>query len=93
MGMSTHIVGFKPADEKWQQMKEALEACRRADVEVPDEIDQFFNYEDPDEAGVRVEIEDTDAVSEWHDEAGSGYDIDVSKLPTDVTLVRVWNSW
>lgn len=27
MGMSMHVVGYKPADEHWKKMKAAWDAC------------------------------------------------------------------
>lgn len=32
MGMIAHVVLFQPADEEWNRMKEAYEACDKAGV-------------------------------------------------------------
>jgi len=94
MGMSTHIVGFRPADERWKKMKAAYEACEMAGIAVPKDVEEFFGYEPPgDKPGMEVEIEDSEAVSEWSDESRSGYEIDVAKLPKDIAVIRVYNSW
>jgi len=91
MGMSTHIVGFRPPDEKWKAMKAIWDACRKADVSVPREVDDFFNGEVPDPAGVEVPLKE--AVRDWGDESRDGFEVDVTKLPKDVTIIRFYNSW
>ena len=94
MGMSTHIVGFRPADEKWKKMKTIYDSCEAAEIDIPKEVDVFFGGESPEgKPGMEVEIRDTPAVREWSDESCSGYEIEVSKLPKDVKIVRVYNSW
>jgi phage terminase large subunit-like protein len=42
MGVSYDVVGIKPADEKYTQMKNIYELCERANVQVPKEVREFF---------------------------------------------------
>lgn len=94
MGMSTHIVGFRPADELWKKMKAAYEACEAADIDIPKDVKKFFGGEPPgDKPGMEVEIEELEAVSGYSDESRDGYEIDVRKLPKDIVIIRVYNSW
>lgn len=101
MGMSTHVVGFRPADEKWHRMKAVWDACKAAKTEVPKEVVAFFNYEEPDEAGIEVEFERRtgDApVTEWQDERGgrAGVEVDLEKLRQwrpQITKLRFYNAW
>jgi len=93
MGMSTNIVGFKPPDHKFRKMKAIYDACELADVSIPDEVDRFFNGERPDEAGVLVELYRHESVSEWQDDSGQGYQVDLTKLPSDIKIIRFYNSW
>ena len=37
-------------------MKAIYDAYTAADVEIPEEVGKFFNWEDPDEHGVKVEL-------------------------------------
>ena len=89
MGMSTNIVGFIPPDTEWRKMKDVWDSCVTAGVAPPEEVCKFFNGEDPDEAGVLVDIETT----EWGNDYASGYEVDVGKLPEHVKIVRFYNSW
>jgi len=89
--MSTNVVAFRPADEKWKQMKTIYDACKKAGISTPKEVDDFFDGETPDENGVEVDIEQ--AMRKWHDDSGEGFEVDISKLPKDIKIIRFYNSW
>jgi len=93
MSMSTHIVGFRPPDEKWNKMKATWLACENAGVPIPKEVEAFFNYVAPgDRPGAEVEIKA--AMREWKDEYDrQGFEVDITKLPPDVKVLRFYNSW
>jgi hypothetical protein len=91
MSMSTTVVGFRPPDEKWQKMKAAWDGCKQAGVEPPREVTKFFEDYDPDPKGVRVNI--NAAVVIYKDDMEEGLEVDIRKLPKDVTIVRFVNSW
>ena len=91
--MSTHVVGFRPADEKWNKMKKIWNACESAGVEIPKKVDDFFNNEAPgDKPGIEVELKS--AVRPWSSKfAEEGYEVDIAKLPPDVKVIRFYNSY
>ena len=92
MGMSTWVVGFKPADAEWNKMLKVWESCENAGVNAPDEVLEFFNDEDPTgKPGMQVDI--SGACTEHCAEMEDGYNIDISKLPPGVKFVRVFNSY
>ena len=91
MSMSTHFVAFRPPDEKWQRMKEVYDVCKKAGINIPKEVGEFFEYENPDPNGVQVDIEQ--AVEDWNDgDMCNGYEIDLSKLPDNIRYIRVFYS-
>ena len=51
MSMSTSVVGFVPPDEEWKKMKAVWDACANADVETPNDVDDFFSGKEPDKNG------------------------------------------
>lgn len=105
MGVSTYIVGIKPADEKWKQMKAIWDACAKADVAIPDEVDEFFDGEEPDDEGVVVPLgslyrikdlgdrQTEDGLSYYQRDGTSGFELELSKLPKDIKKLRFYNSY
>ena len=89
MSMSTHVIGFTPPDETWHKMKAAWDACENAGVPIPGAVLDFFGDEEPDPAGVETEI----PAREYHGRDAAGYEIDVSSIPSKVTVIRFVNSW
>lgn len=91
MSMSTHVVGFRPPDDKWKKMKEAYDACHKAGVMVPPEVDDFFEGEEPSNNDMQVDI--SKAVKPFRADMQEGYEVDITKLPKDVKVVRFFNSY
>jgi hypothetical protein len=89
MGMSTHVKGFVPPDERWQKMKAVRDACIAAGIEMPDEVDEFFGGEDPDPQGQEVEIPHQD----WQDDHRQGIEVKTEDIPERVKVIRFYNSW
>jgi hypothetical protein len=99
MGISTNVIGFRPPDEKWNAMKKVYDSCEAAGISIPNEVSTFFNDIAPDPRGVEVELPfknkktQVGCVTEWKDDASEGVEVDVTKLPSDVTVIRFYNSW
>ncbi len=93
MSMNSHVYGIKPADEKWEWMKKVYDSCVSAGIDPPVEVTKFFNYESPDDKGVIVEIEKTNAVEKYNEEMREGFEVDLKKLPKDITIIRFVNSY
>lgn len=89
MSMDSHVVGFIPPDETWRQMKSIYDACVKANVTVPDEVEDFFGEDGPDSAGRAVALESR----EWKDDFSAGIEVDVESLPPHVKTIRFFNSW
>lgn len=91
--MSMHVVGFRPPNDKWKKMKAIWDACNAAEIPVPEEVTDFFNETFPDENGVKIDLEAEGCVSRYSDDSRDGFDVDVQKLPPDVTIVRFFNAY
>lgn len=96
----TYIVGVRPPDEKWKKMKAVWDACKAAGTEIPKDVYEFFDHETPDDKGVLVELSSGkdgphhECVSSYDDnDCQEGFEIDVSKIPKDITIIRVVNHW
>jgi len=94
MGMSTHVVGFKPPDDKWKKMKAVYDACQKAGINPPEEVFNFFGgSSEPDDQGVEVAIQKLPCTKKFSSESKQGFEIDLKKLPPDVTVIRFYNSY
>lgn len=93
MSMSTHVIGFKPPDDKWKKMKAVRDTCIKAGVSIPEEVEDFFGEGEPSPKGVTVELEDTDCCVKWSDNEEDGFEIDLGKIPVGVTIIRFYNSY
>lgn len=97
MGMSTHVVGIRPADGTFAKMANVWNACKAAGVPVPKAVTDFFDGEGPEPGGVRVDVthDGRGAVSVWKDaeDAREGYEVDLTKLDPTVKVLRFYNSW
>lgn len=93
MGMSTFVYGIKPSDEKWKKMKAVRDACNAAGLAIPEEVNTFFGWDEPDDKGVRVDLRKFDCCQFHTGEGKENYEIDVKKLPPDVTIIRFVNAW
>jgi len=96
MGRRTYVVGFKKPDERWRQRKAIYDACEAANIEPPEEVCRYFEGDKPDPAGVNVShaaLRECGAVTEWEEDMSNGYEVDVTKLPPDVTVIRFVNSY
>lgn len=87
--MSTHIVGFVPPDDKYNAMKSAWDSCKKAGVDIPERVLDFFNHTTPSEHGAEVDID----FKEWNEDMREGIEIDLSTLPSNVKVIRFYNSW
>jgi hypothetical protein len=94
--MSTHVIGFRPPDERWLQMKKIWESCINAGIDPPAEVESFFGEDGgPDPAGVVIDLDNTGCITEYSDAdlCQDGIEIDVRKLPKDIYILRFINSY
>jgi hypothetical protein len=92
--MTTIVIGIKPADEKWEQMKAVFDACVLAKVDIPDEVEMYFNGDAPDPSGIKVyEKSLGEAVKKYEKYPYLGYEVYIDKLPKDIKIIRFTNSW
>jgi len=88
-----HMAGFKPPDEKWRKMSAVYAACLAAGLDIPKEVDDFFEGGTPDTAGVTVDLDDHESVREYKEDLAEGYEIDLDKFPKDIRVLRffIWH--
>lgn len=99
MGMSTNIIGFIPPDEQWNKFKKVWDVCAEAGTEPPDEVYDFFEGEPPSKHGKEIELQWNndplvkESVKEWKVGMREGFEVDLTKLPKNIKVLRFYNSW
>lgn len=91
MSMSTDVYGIIPPDKKYARMKAIWDACSEAGIEYPEEVSEFFNWEEPCDKGTIIHLKE--GVSEYSGDAEDGMDVNLSKLPDGVKILRFVNSY
>lgn len=92
MSMSTYVRGFrKPDDKKFEKYAKVWQYCVEAGVGIPEEVFDYFNCEEPDARGIEVNIDE--AISPYTADMEEGYEVDLSKLPKDLKIIRFYNSY
>lgn len=88
MGVSYYVLGIKPADEKFRQMKAAYHACEKAGVKIPKEIYDFFNGDRPNEKGVQVYLDSDGPFVSVDGDDDFRLTVDLEKLPKDIKILQ-----
>ena len=89
MSTTIFVYGFRPPDERFMSMKKVYETCKEAGVKIPKEVVDFFENDlPPDSLGVKVDIDEW--VTDSQDDYWDGLEIDLTKLPEDVKVLRFY---
>lgn len=97
MSMSKYVQGIVPPDDKFKKMLALYRQCEDAGVSIPAEVVKFFNGEEPDEAGVIINLtydkKHKGVVTEDGEDSREWTEIDLTKLPPNVKKIRFVMSW
>lgn len=99
MGMSTHVVGIVPADEKYKAMLDVYRACEKAGIPIPEEVEAFFEGKKPDLKGILINLTGPvphyapNGVTKWEGDGDSGFEVDLDALDPKIRRLRFYNSW
>lgn len=86
--MELRVVGVWRADEKWKKMKAVHDACTLANVDVPEEVKQYFRWETPeDDEGKEISV---DSVEIRREGEIQGIEVDIDMLPPRIGALRFY---
>lgn len=88
-----YIKGIHPPDDEYQQMKAVYDACSAAKIPVPDRVMEFFDWQAPNPNGTMVDLDLSPAISEWRENEREGFEVELAKLPKNITHLRFYLSW
>ena len=88
MGVSYFVLGIKPADEKFNKMKAAYDACEKAGICIPKELDEFFGKNIPNDKGVEVYLDSDGPYVTMDGNDDFRLTVDLRKLPEDIKILQ-----
>ena len=92
MSMSINVLLLRDKNnERHQKNLKVLEACKEAEVPLPDRIAKYFGEDENPDFPLEIEFEPR----EWRSEKGydeEGYEIDIDSLPEGVKTIRFYMS-
>lgn len=93
MSMSTHVIGIVAVNAEYQKKYKAYKACEDAEVDIPQELIEFFNGESPDPNGMVIDLRKNPCVKKYSADMIDGFDIDLSKVDKNIKIIRFYNSY
>lgn len=98
MSMSYNVIGIIEPDEEWQKNKKVWEACVEANIEIPIEVQEYFDLEEPDPYGKKVILNGEEFVTRYLEEPDPensnsdypewGFEVDLEQLPKKFKRIR-----
>lgn len=85
MSVNVYFRGIKAPTEEYRKKVAAYKALKDAGLDIPEELQEYFDYEEPDESGQTVEIEEAEEGDVMED---GEVTIDLAKLPPGVTHIK-----
>ena len=92
MSMCSYVHGLKPKTEEYEKKLLVYKICEELNINPPREIEDYFDGEVCEE-GIVTELP-KEAIREYSDECCNDYiEVDLTKIPSDVTKIRFANSY
>lgn len=91
MGMYSYVQGMKPKNEEYEKKLQIYKLCKELKMKIPSEIEDFFDGE-VCEHGIICDLPN-EAIKEYQEDTNEYFEVDLSKIPKDVTKVRFCNSY
>ena len=97
MGMSTRVSGVRDLDGKFAKMARIKEMCDKEKISYPREVEDYFDYpeesvsynkQEMEEVGIEDLVERNESV-----EMSDIWEVDLKKLPKEITKIRFANSY
>jgi len=101
MSMSTNILFFKDMAASEQDLLDIKKMCDAKGISYPKEVSDFILSQDdihPNRSLVGLKDKDNANMikyccERWKHDMQDGYEVDLKKLPKEITLIRFYNGW
>lgn len=92
MSINTYVQGLKPKTNEYQIKLDIFISCKKLNIEPPKEIKDFFYDWEICEEGIVTELP-KESVREYTDEYRDFLEVDLTKIPKDISKIRFVNSY
>lgn len=82
------ITGIRPADEEHKKKLAAYKACKEANIKIPDELQEFFNYDEPNDLGTETDLTNERYYDVLKEDYVDGCIIHLDLLPPSVKYIK-----
>ena len=89
MSLDWEILYLRPHDMKAKCYHEVYAACKRADIEVPEEVMEFFEYAEPSPEGTEACLKH----KSWDEEKRHVIEVKTKDIPEGSELIRIICNW
>lgn len=92
MGMGNiKVFGIRPADHEYSLKLQAYYALEKANIGIPRELEQFFNYYPPNILGEEIDlaIDSPPCLTVLKEDGAYGYTIELAKLSKSIKFIKV----
>lgn len=97
MGMTSSVYGVITPDNTWKKMKAIWDACEDGGITPPKEVVDFFRGEEPDFNGSTIllanQYDTFYGTKKYSADMKDGFEVDITKLPPHVKIIRFVNSY
>lgn len=84
MSISYSVVAVIKANDEHIAKCNAYWACEKAGIDIPEELEEYFNWKSPDIKGAEIDLEPIES----GDRNYHIYDIDLKTLPENTRYIR-----
>ncbi|MAF43015.1 MAG: hypothetical protein CMI54_02425 [Parcubacteria group bacterium] len=89
MSIELYVDFYADKTEKWYRFKEIVDVCHKSEIDPPEEVEEFFGHEFPEDDDVQGEmILVEEGYVEFENEQRYGFMVDLKKLPEEVRFIR-----
>ena len=100
MGTSYAVYGYKDVTEEFGKMRDVYYACEAAGLDIPEEVEKFFNenfdgaypsdVEDEHKSGLEVDLTyaKPSLVKEFRIQNGTAYEVDLQEIDPKIKRIR-----
>ena len=98
MSTSYRVFALREEDKDFKVHMAVLEACRRAEVDLPKQTQEYFgdaaDYEKPEDVrNAALEVDITDKITEWSGDGHTDRIVLLELLPKSVKTIVFRVSW